>query len=267
MTTPDVPLRLEFTVEVPGTPEQVWAAIATADGISSWFLSTDVDEREGGAIVLHMGDTDSPGIITGWEPPRRLVYEEPEWAAMSGHPEAVVTPLASEFLVEARSGGTCVVRIVSSAFGTGADWEDELLDEMGRWWQPSFDLLRIYLDRFPGQRATRLEVSVDHERPGSQLRAAIDAALGAREVGQQIDAIGLAGRIVRLDERYLHMTVDDPAPGYLALCAIETGDGVTSAVVNAWLFGDAAADVVEDREPAWRDWLKHLPVGDAAGQR
>ena len=34
MTTPDVPLRMELTFELPGTPEQVWDAIATANGIS-----------------------------------------------------------------------------------------------------------------------------------------------------------------------------------------------------------------------------------------
>ena len=39
-TTPNVPYRLEFSVEVPGTPEQVWQAIATAKGMSAWFLPT-----------------------------------------------------------------------------------------------------------------------------------------------------------------------------------------------------------------------------------
>ena len=38
MTTPDVPLRFEFTIEVPGPPEQVWDALATANGISSWMM-------------------------------------------------------------------------------------------------------------------------------------------------------------------------------------------------------------------------------------
>ena len=53
MTTPkNVPLRLAFSVEVPGTPEQVWAAIATADGISSWFLPTDVEERHSSSPSL-----------------------------------------------------------------------------------------------------------------------------------------------------------------------------------------------------------------------
>ena len=88
MTTPDKPLRFEFEVEVAGTPEQVWQAIASADGISSWFLPTDFEPREGGAVVTHMGDTSSPGSVTGWDPPRRLVYEEPEWAELAGHPDA-----------------------------------------------------------------------------------------------------------------------------------------------------------------------------------
>ena len=49
-TTPNVPYRLEFEVEVPGTPEQVWQAIATAQGMSAWFLPTQIEEREGGAL-------------------------------------------------------------------------------------------------------------------------------------------------------------------------------------------------------------------------
>lgn len=48
-TTPNVPYRLEFSVEVPGTPEQVWQAIATAKGMSAWFLPTEMEERKGPA--------------------------------------------------------------------------------------------------------------------------------------------------------------------------------------------------------------------------
>ena len=73
MTTPDVPLRMELTFELPGTAEQVWDAIATANGISSWFVRTDLEEREGGRIVMHMGpDAESPGTVTGWDPPHRF---------------------------------------------------------------------------------------------------------------------------------------------------------------------------------------------------
>ena len=36
---------VQAEVEVPGTPEQVWQAIATGPGISSWFVPSEVDER------------------------------------------------------------------------------------------------------------------------------------------------------------------------------------------------------------------------------
>jgi uncharacterized protein YndB with AHSA1/START domain len=72
-------VHLEF--EVPGTPEQVWQAIATGPGISSWFAPAEVEEREGGAVAFHLGPgMDSAGIVTGWEPPRRFAYEERDWA-------------------------------------------------------------------------------------------------------------------------------------------------------------------------------------------
>ena len=32
MTTPNVPVRFEFSIELPFTPEQVWQAIATGPG-------------------------------------------------------------------------------------------------------------------------------------------------------------------------------------------------------------------------------------------
>ena len=38
MTTPDIPHRFELELAVPGTPEQVWHAIAIAEGISAWMM-------------------------------------------------------------------------------------------------------------------------------------------------------------------------------------------------------------------------------------
>ena len=64
-TTPNVPYRLEFSVEVPGTPEQVWQAIATAKGMSAWFLPTEMEEREGGSLHFTMGpEMGSDGQVT-----------------------------------------------------------------------------------------------------------------------------------------------------------------------------------------------------------
>ena len=38
---------IQVEAEVPGTPEQVWKAIATGPGISAWFVPSKVEEREG----------------------------------------------------------------------------------------------------------------------------------------------------------------------------------------------------------------------------
>jgi len=44
---------VQAEVEVPGTPEEVWQAIATGPGISSWFVPSEVEERAGGTAVSH----------------------------------------------------------------------------------------------------------------------------------------------------------------------------------------------------------------------
>lgn len=56
---------VEAEVEVPGPPEDVWRAIATGPGISSWFVPTEVEEREGGAVRSNFGPgMDSASTIT-----------------------------------------------------------------------------------------------------------------------------------------------------------------------------------------------------------
>jgi uncharacterized protein YndB with AHSA1/START domain len=38
-------MQIEF--EVPGTPEEVWRAIATGPGISSWLMPAEFEECDG----------------------------------------------------------------------------------------------------------------------------------------------------------------------------------------------------------------------------
>jgi uncharacterized protein YndB with AHSA1/START domain len=259
-TAKNVPLRLEFSVVVPGSPEQVWDAIATAKGISSWFMRTDVEEHEGGAIVVYMGETQSPGTITGWEPPRRLQYEEPEWASLAGRDVDSVTPLVSEFLVEAQSGGTCVVRVVSSAFGTGADWEREFFADMEKYWVPFFDHLRLYLTHFPGQRATSLEAGADLSGSAQAVLAAMRQSLGAGEVGQPVEARGVKGQVEKINDIELLLRLTHPVPGLLAFFAMPKSDGVAMASIQGYLFSDDARSFVEREQPAWKAWLESLAI-------
>ena len=199
-TTPNVPYRLEFSVEVPGTPEQVWQAIATAKGMSAWFLPTEMEEREGGSVHFTMGpEMGSNGQVTGWDPPRRIVYEE-DWAALMGKDPDALSPLTSEFLVEAQSGGTCVVRVTSSGFGTGAAWESEFWDDMGPNWMPFFDNLRLYLSHFPGQEATQLEVTASHPGDAETLWSTLHDALGLGDEGATVEVRGATGTVERVGD-------------------------------------------------------------------
>jgi uncharacterized protein YndB with AHSA1/START domain len=191
MTRPDTGYHFELELTVSATPEQVWDAIASADGISAWMLRTELDPREGGAVTFHMGpDGASEGTVTAFEPTRRIAYEE-DWATLAGHAGADVTPLATEFLVEARSGGTCVVRVVSSAYGTGADWEHEFWGEMETGWAPVLDNLRIYLTHFAGQRATATTSSATFAVTPGEAIDRVGASLGVRAVGDHVSAAGV----------------------------------------------------------------------------
>jgi uncharacterized protein YndB with AHSA1/START domain len=264
MTTPDVPLRMELTFELPGTPEQVWQAIATANGISAWFMPTDMDERLGGAVTFHMGDDASTGKVTDWEPPHRLTYEEPDWAQLTGHDDAAVTPLVSEFLVEAQSGGTCVLRVVSSAFGVGADWEEEFFEQMEKGWTPFFDNLRLYLVNFPGQHVTSL--SVDAQVPGSadSVWDTLRDALAVGDVGEPVEAPGVTAKLERISAasfpHELLLRLDEPVPGYVGMSVFDMPDGETLARIEGYLFSPDAPEYVERERPAWKKWLEALAV-------
>lgn len=170
MTSPEQPdqpdrveHRTERTFEVTATPEQVWEAIATADGIASWMVPTRLDPQVGGEVSFDLGGFESTGVVTDYTPNRRFAYEEP-WPIAVGEPVPAgmvewfdglgvslsevhrdlkfVGPIATEFLIESSSGGSCVIRVVSSSYGTGSDWENEFFTEM----TAGFDAL---LDKLP----------------------------------------------------------------------------------------------------------------------
>ncbi|MGV8966010.1 MAG: SRPBCC family protein [Cellulomonas sp.] len=257
-TTLNVPYRLEFAVEVPGTAEQVWQAIATAKGMSAWFTPTEMEEREGGSLHFTMGpEMGSDGRVTGWDPPRRLVYEE-DWAALMGKDPDALSPLTSEFVVEARSGGTCVVRVTSSGFGTGADWESEFWDDLGPHWIPFFDNLRLYLSFFPGQEATQLEAAASRPGDAKALWATLQDALGLGPEGVPFDVRGATGTVERVGERTAVVRLAAPVPGMLSVYAYGDGDGTATAGMRGYLFSADAADYVRREEPAWRAWLQGL---------
>ncbi|MFD7435896.1 SRPBCC domain-containing protein [Streptomyces sp. NPDC059861] len=63
---------LHFLVRLPRSMEQVWPALATADGLAAWFTPADVLEPHlGGAVTLR--DLGS-GEVTAWDVDRVAEY-------------------------------------------------------------------------------------------------------------------------------------------------------------------------------------------------
>jgi uncharacterized protein YndB with AHSA1/START domain len=259
---------IETEIDVPGTPEQVWEAIATGPGISAWFVPAELDEREGGVITTYHGPgMEAPGIVTSWDPPHRFVYEE-ELARPGVDAPAT---LATEFLVEARSGGTCVVRLVSNLFGGGHDWDREL-EGMEKGWDGYLYNLRLYLTHFPGRRCSTIMVSGSapgvQEQAWSALISALD--LGELAEGEKVktasDAPTLAGVVERVAQDGATLLVHDPASGFATIEAYTWNEQVTMAF-HAHLFGDEAPAVAAREERAWQAWMNaHFPFVSAAAE-
>jgi uncharacterized protein YndB with AHSA1/START domain len=275
---PPTTRSLELEVEVPGTPEQVWQAIATGPGITAWFSPAEVEERAGGRVGFDIGDgLDWGGVVTAWEPPRRFEYVE-DWQSSEGGPTG---QLASEWLVEARSGGTCVVRLVSTFTGSG-DWDREL-EGMRDGWETYFRVLRLYMMHFPGQRSAtimaRAQVPGTEDEAWDALRAALglaDVAEGDRAAAGAPGVPPLAGIVERVGGAHhdeLMLRLDAPAPG-LALVFVFEWQNTVYANVLAHLYGDGAPAVAARHQPAWSTWMderfpalpaRHVPAAAERG--
>ena len=167
---------VQVEVEVPGTPEEVWQAIATGPGISSWFVPTEFEERDGKpvAVTLNFGPgMESRSVVTAWDPPRRFAAQGEGWG---GSP-----PIADEWSVEARGGGICVVRVVHSLFASTDDWDNQLEGtESG--WPGFFRILRIYLTHFRGQRSAMMQWMAPAAGTEAEAWETLTAALGLKGV-------------------------------------------------------------------------------------
>jgi uncharacterized protein YndB with AHSA1/START domain len=91
-------------VEIQGTPEQVWDAVATGPGLASWMFPSPI---EGGG---------EGGPIQVWDPPNHLAIRmEGEGGWFN----------ALEYTIEGRAGGTTALRYVHSGIFDDEGWDDQ----------------------------------------------------------------------------------------------------------------------------------------------
>lgn len=262
-------VEMEFLV--PGTPEQVWQAIATGPGMSAWFTPTKVDEHVGGAIAFDFGEENcgadtSSGTVTAWDPPVRFSYEEYGWSGDA-------PPVATEVTVTSRSGDRCVVRMVHSLFSEKDDWDDEL-ESFETGWPGFFEVLKVYLKDFAGEPAALVHAVTSRPGGDAALWSAITAALNLEgaNVGDRretpSDAPRLAGVVARIHQdansRDLMLRLDEPGQGVAVIGSCMVGDEARG-MATVFLYGADAADTAAAEQAKWTRWLAGLlqPVPDS----
>jgi uncharacterized protein YndB with AHSA1/START domain len=239
-------LRKEITLDA--TPEQVWEAIATGPGIDAWFMGRNqVEPREGGRTSMTIAGQTEEGVVTAWEPGRRLAYR-------GGSPDGAEF-MAFEWLIEGRDDGTCVLRLVQSGV-LGDDWETEY-DALTKGWDMYLHQLAQYLGHFRGRPVAPVMAMAPGAGDAGHVWSVLSAGLGLDRPATEGDKVLLTPEGLAPIEG----VVDYVSPEVLG---VRTEDGLYrfirgyegSVAVGHHLF---AGDVdQEEAERAWQAWLSRL---------
>jgi uncharacterized protein YndB with AHSA1/START domain len=240
------PFEQERDAEVPASPEEVWAAIATGPGIDSWFMGrNDVRPGLGGTVRTQVGDYTPELDITAWDPPRRFAYRSGQ--APDGR------FIAYEFLIEGDAGGSTVLRTVTSGFIPGDDWADEY-EAMNLGTELYFRTLAEYLTWFRGQFAVPVTAIGP---PGTSWERDRKLLLGA---------LGLPGSAAAGDRVRFTAAETGPVDGVLYFTNANTIGVRTPSAFYRFLRGFGKPVVASDQlfapdanpqhaERAWESWL------------
>ena len=249
----------ETSVEVSGTPEEVWKAIATSNGISSWFMPTTVEEHNGKGVSVSvnvMPGMDFKSPIVEWNAPHSFT------TTAEGFSEGA-PPFATQWIVEARDGGKSVVRIVQSLFATTDDWDEHLnagVDSMGGF----FKTLQIYMEHFRNQHSAVHQFRAPAVGTDAESWDALTSAFGLKgmNVGQSFNAQAGVPELRGVVEYFTSepydalLRIEKPARGVAAVGIAGYPGGPSSVGFNLYLYGDDADASMARLVPVWEAWFQ-----------
>ncbi|MFC7620615.1 SRPBCC domain-containing protein [Microlunatus sp. GCM10028923] len=255
---------------MPGTPEQVWQAIATGPGQAAWLFPADLEPEVGGSMIIHREPfgPDGAATVTRYEPPHAFGYDEPN----QGPP----SPMATEILVEARSGGSCVVRVICGFADAGEEWED-LVQGVLEGWRMSLVVLAEYLRSFAGRPGRSIDViTMIDPAPADRTTPAADLF---RRLGLDPDDVApgspfrtapgapeLTGVVVRAEPGYLLLRSESPGSGLWALSCFPMGMDQPISINLMGRVYDWPDDQSAELPTAWRTWLQRQAEELAASE-
>jgi uncharacterized protein YndB with AHSA1/START domain len=238
--------------EVPATPEQVWEAIASGPGITSWFMGRT--EVTAGVVRTVFGEYAPQHAVSVSQRPRHFAY--------GSEPAGDGRFIAYEFLLEGRDGGTTVLRAVTSGFLPGDDWADEY-EAMTLGTDLYFATLAEYLTPrpaplapFTGRFATPVTAFADTGLDWDAARRDILTRFGLTEpiaAGDRAQATiagagQVTGSVYFANSSTLGIRTQD------TLLRFIRGFGKAHIAAHLVFADDIDADAVAS---AWRDWLGH----------
>lgn len=135
----------EMTVEIEATPQQVWDAFATREGIEHWFaLDADVTPGVGGTVRLSwLNEYDWASPIAAWEPNEsmRVLWLEPGANDLTEDGQG---DFGYDIFIEPVDDDTTSLRLVHFGFPLTPEG-DEMFKAISRGWTFELELLQTAL--------------------------------------------------------------------------------------------------------------------------
>lgn len=257
---------VEMQIEVPGSPERVWDALATGPGNTGWFVKAEIEPQVGGRLVFDFGGgATSEGEVTTWLPSHRFGYVERDWSP--GAP-----PVATEILILPQGDNACTVRMRHEIETTARTWDADL-EGFEDGWTGFFSLLTLYLAHFAGLPAgsfmRMFPAHTDGLTAWSRLRDAL--ALTGAQVGDRHHLAPTpevwSGVVEQIHEdprkRWILLRLGPPEPG-IVLVGTYDGGATSHAAADAhhgnvsvcrYVYGDRATEHAEVLNTAWEAWI------------
>jgi uncharacterized protein YndB with AHSA1/START domain len=206
------PRSYEISIEIDAPPNEVWKAIAEADGIARWFApDVKVEPGEGGSIFVSWG----PGMegtykIETWVANEHLCLTEYRATPFAGGaeapeqgPQATPRRIAVDYYLEAKDGGKTVLRLVHSGFGNTEGWDAEL-ESTKRGWPTFFRVMKHGIEMHPGEPAKPLTLMIPSPNRAAEAWVRLQSALTVGTDGRYEFRPGgemMHGKVLLNDER------------------------------------------------------------------
>ncbi len=293
---------VEAAVHLSATPEEAWQAVATADGISCWFMPTTAETDQEGRptrIITSFGpEMDAVATVTDWDPPHRFT------ALGEGEAEAAEGPtqVTTEWVVEAEEGDGCTVRVIHRWLADSDAWDGMFEGHAYGWATSFFRILRLYLEHFAGEPCSDLQFTAFSQGPALEAWRTVVSAFKVDEataafpidptrrtftsapgvphlagvwepkevrepewlaVRERAPQVAATLEAMGGEEPELLLRLDEPAPGIATFMAMPMGDQ-TMLSARLFFYGPEAAQVAARAEGDWREWFAERFQGEGA---